>query len=475
MDRFAATTLLVFLASLVCEAQSSAPGYSVRIPRAGIDAFLDGAAKEAEADAAQHVFAVLTGAMSNITVDVKDMRISKYERPRITYTLQEPNKFLVKVNLPKIVIKGSVDLARGTFASKEQDKGNVEFIVTNTLVELSGTIGIFENGIPRVDQVDCKANSGPVNLTLQNFSKSFARDALTGIDKELRPTVAAYTCTVWTRLLAHNPSRLLAQFPNVLKFSEDVQLKGQIKPAFTQDSLKFSFFEKPITGLVSPRSPVMCDINVAGSPQAVMAVSDALFDNALYLAYKQGSLNFTFSPSSPPALYKPLSLDCGESGVCLGNVDKKLPERFGKDALVEVQMKAPMAPTLEFKDGRATMTASWGATLYITPNQKGAKRTLVASSAVTVGGSWQAKVQDSVAYARVTIEDIKLKVDQPALQHWEQGAKNLFKDIVQMYANDFLSKGMPVPSGLKIDNASIKFREHCMQALGDVNYKSNPQ
>jgi hypothetical protein len=138
-------------------------------------------------------------------------------------------------------------------------------------------------------------------------------------------------------------------------------------------------------------------------------------------------------------------------------------------------MKASGEPTLEFKNGSAAMKAAWRATLYITSRQKGAQRTLVANSDVTVSGPLKVKVADAVAYAKVSVEDLNLKVAQPELQPWEQDAKSLFKKMVETQINgDFLLKGMPLPSGLTVADGSVKFSKHCVQATGTWDAKAAP-
>ena len=279
-------------------------------------------------------------------------------------------------------------------------------------------------------------------------------------------------CSVMKTSLTENLNRLLAQVPNVLELDKNLALKWQVKPLITQDYLQFSLFTKAITEKVSPYAPAKCEMKVDGSPQALLTVSDAVFNDLCFQAYKSGIWQFTVSPTSASRLYDTIRLDCDQSGVCLGNVDKKLPERFGKDALVELHMEAAAAPTVEFKDGKAAMTASLRATLHITKNEQGAKPTLVASGVVTVSGPLQVKFQDGMAYAKVTIENTKLKVEQSELQHWEQDLKKIVTDLVQTYVNGtLLLKGIPMRLPLALENASAKFSEHCMQASGSLNYK----
>ncbi|WP_083968603.1 hypothetical protein [Hyalangium minutum] len=472
MNRFAVTMLVVTLSAGVCEALgSSPPGYSVQITRAGLDPLINGIANLSEAYAKKSPAPDATMDISNVHLIFKGMSISTLERPAFVYTLQAPNKLLTKVTLPKVIIKGLFQASRRTQFETQEDQGNVDFTLVNATLTQSVTLGTFENGILRVDQRDCKATLGSTNVAIQNNQQSFSADAVRAAAPAERQLLATNLCNVLTQLLTKKVDRALAQLPSVLSFSNNVSLKGQLTPAFTVDSVKVNFSEESITGFASAWAPVLCDTSVAGSPQAILTVSDVTFNKLLYLDYKSGLLNFTLSPSSAPILYQKITLDCGESGVCLGNVDKKLPERFGKDAKVELQMEAPMASTLEFKESSTAMTASWRATVYITKNQEGAPRTLVASGAVSASGPLQANIQGEKAYGRVNIAELKLKVDQPEVQSWDQDAQSLFKDIVQTYINDFFLKdGLSLPSGLSVENASIKFSPHCGKAPFSLDY-----
>lgn len=112
MDRLIVTMLWVSLAAGVCEAAgASAPGYSVRISRAGIDVFIADVTEASEPYSLKLPVPDVDSTVSGVDLRLSGMRISKFERPRITYTLQEPNKILVKVNFPRIVITGAVSPA----------------------------------------------------------------------------------------------------------------------------------------------------------------------------------------------------------------------------------------------------------------------------------------------------------------------------------------------------------------------------
>ncbi|WP_158623962.1 hypothetical protein [Corallococcus llansteffanensis] len=471
MNRFAATTLLVSLFAWVGEARSAEPSYSVRITRAGLDGFFDRVAEESVAYATKSPSSDIDLTVSGVDLKLKALRISELERPQLTYTLQGPDKFAVHVNVPRLVIQGPVHASRPKVVSPQQDDGNIAFNFSNATVDLSFTLGESENGIPKVSQSDCAAKLGPVKVNTQDFREKFAVEALSSSVKEVRPIFTPQLCSLMKKVLSENMNQALGGIPNGVRFSKDLQVKGQLKPVITQDSLQVSFFEKPATKLSSPLSPARCDMGVGGSPQARLTVSDALFNNALSEAHKNGALNSTFLSSSPGPS-KILALNCNpqEEESCLGNVAPAVAEKYGEDASVELQMKTTVAPTLEFKDGQAAVKANWQATMFVT-RQLDKQRTLEANIVVTISGSLQTKVQGATAYARVTLNDVQIKIEEPAHKKWEEKIKNTFKILLETYINDDLLKGgLPLPSGLKVDGASIKFVKHCAQASGSLSY-----
>lgn len=467
-----AAVVALLLASSVCEALGPAPGYQIRITRAGIDPLINGIADLSEAYAKKIPVPDTQAVVSSVSVTLKDRRISTLDRPTFVYTLQGPNKLLAKVQLPKFVINGLFQ-TRQTLPnlSTETDQGTITTSIINSALTLSVTLGTFEDGTLRVDQRDCTANLGPSNLVVANNQTGASVEPVKLVAQADQQKYAAHVCNVVTQLLTQNVNRALAQVPSVVSFSNGVSLKGQRTLALTQDFVSVSFSDESITGFVSPWAPVTCATSATASPQARLALSDGMFNKLLYLDYKNGLVNFTLSPSSPPALYSKISLGCDASAVCLGTVDKTLIERFGKDALVELQMEASVAPTLEFKDASSAVTAGWRATVSITKNQAGAPRTLVASGTVSVSGLLRTRVQGPTVYGSVSLEDTQLKFTQPEVQSWDLAAKTLFRDIVQTYVNDsFLKPGLPLPSGLSVEDASVTFMNHCVQASASVNY-----
>lgn len=474
MNRFVGTTLLVSLFAWMGEARalSNNPSYSVQITRAGLDGFFDRVAAQSAASITESSQSPIALTVSGVDLKLKTLRISKLERPQLTYTLQGPNKFLVHFNVPRVVFTGSVQASRPKSVPPQQDDGNVTFNFSDATVDLIVSLGEYDNGIPMVEKPDCSAKLGPVKVTPQGFREKFAVEALSSGAPKVQPLLMTQLCNVMTKVLSENVRQTLGKFPNVVLFSKDLQVKTQVKPVITQDSLQVSFFERPATELTPPWAPARCEMGVGGSPQARLAVSDALFNNALSQAHKNGAFNSTFSPSSSPFLSRILVLDCAEANNnCLGNVAPDMGVKYGRDASVEVQLEAPVAPTLEFKDGKAAVTGSWQASIFITP--KGGKRTLESRCGVTVGGSLQTKVQGAAAYAQVTLQAVQIKVEEPANKKWEDKIAGTFKVLLETFINnDLLKEGLPLPAGLKVNGASIKYVPHCAQASGSLNYQA---
>ena len=235
MKRSISTIVLVSLAALMAEAPSQAqapkPGVSARIPPASIDPFLKGVADMYESgpskipkpedaskipkpedaskipkpeDASKIPKPEFSTTIGRVDVDFKYIRILKRERPQITHQWQEPNKILVNVRLPKVVIESSYSAVQHTFVTDQHDKGVLELAASDVTLDLSVTIGALANGDPNISSFDCTVNLGQANANVRDAKEKFVMEALGTGTKFIRPFVSAKMCSEMKRLMEEN-------------------------------------------------------------------------------------------------------------------------------------------------------------------------------------------------------------------------------------------------------------------------------
>ena len=167
---------MIFPVADMTEAVPSADGVGAG---ADIYAFLNGVAEESMAYATKIAVPDVSVTASGVDIKIKDMSIRKFAPPSIKYRFVPPNKFIASFKVPSIVFGGSFHATRPTLITTQKDSGTVEFTSANVSIDLSATIGEFDNGIPRVVNIaSCKVILGPLNMTMRNTKASFAIDAM---------------------------------------------------------------------------------------------------------------------------------------------------------------------------------------------------------------------------------------------------------------------------------------------------------
>jgi len=361
--------------------------------------------------------------------------------------------------------------------ANQKDGGQLIFNASNAEVKFSLKLGELQNGAPTISEFTCNATLGPANLNVKGAKEKFATEVLSLAAKAIRPTYNSQLCTLTKKAVTVNFNNLLAKIPNVIDVNQQVSVKFLVKPNVAPGYIELNAFAKVITNLVSPHTPFPFEEAYSKDDSVILFISDAVVNDLAYQAFANDRLSFNVNPQSQPIMYNLVKLDCpADEAACLGNVVPTLADKYGKDADVEANFKATKSPEVTFALDKATFTAGWSAELFAT-TKNDTKRYHEATASVDVTGGFQVKIQDGVAYGKVSVDDVVVHIDGEPNKKYEDKVKATIQKIVQEYINgDFLLKGLPLrlPFGIGLNSPNVNFLAHTLQVQTGFIY-TNPE
>jgi hypothetical protein len=474
-----ALLLLLSVFAFVCEAKLRAhsirlgtnPGVALRLRKKALDSFFKNVAQLSSDYARKLPLPDVNATVSGVDIETKNIRLTHFPPPVITYQLQAPNKIVGKLHLPAVGFEGPFKAQRRVFVATQHDNGVVVFNVTDAVVNFTAELGEFDNGIPNVKQFKCHASLGPANLNVRNAKEKFAVEVLALAAKSFRPLYNSQVCAVAEKMIGTQLNRFLSKVPNVIEVNSKVSVKFQVKTVVNKDYLELQLFEKVITDTVSPHVPAAFVIPSGGNTHVGIFVSDAVLDDLLYQAYVNELIKFTVNKASPAVVYDLVRLDNAQA-TSLGHVAPSLVEKYGADGEVELTLKATKTPEVEFSAGKATFTAALAAELFVT-TKNDSQKLREGGASVDVTGSFHVKIVNETIFGKVSVDNVVLHIDHEHGKEWETKLVDIIHQVVVHSINDqFLKKGLPMRLPFRVDfqEPHVGFAAHTLQIQTGFQY-----
>jgi len=484
MSRIALVFLLSVGAFVACEGArvraggvqlGSNPMASIRLRAPAINILFKSISKLAGKYANKVPVPDVSATVSGVDIETRDLRVTHFAEPVITYTLSAPNSIKGSLALPAIGVQGPFNATRRTFIKTQHDSGLLVFNASDVTVAFQAVLEEFENGAPKIGKFACQANLGPANLNVKNAKEKFAIEVMGLAAKTFRPIYNSQVCATVERLVSNQVNRLLARIPNVLEVNKNLALKFNVQPQVSSDYVQLNLRAKVLTEQVSPFQAAPFVESPSNDAFVVLLVSDAPFNDLAYQIYANNKLGFTVNKDSHPLVYSLIQLKCDPTAeACLGNVVPSLAPKYGSDADVQTTFRASKAPEVEFVQDKAIFRASFAADLDITPTN-GSGTVREANAAVDLSGALQIRIHEGSVYAKIDVQDVTVHIDEERNKKWEDKIRGTIEKVVEESINGgILLKGLPLrlPFGIDVTDPLIKFAPHTLQAHTGFDYKA---
>lgn len=474
--------LLVLIVGILSETSSTNPGLKARITQTGLNYATKIAIDNLSSKVVGLEIPDQHGRSGDVSYDVTNSRITGFQRPQSSITMNPPSGLKWTASGTVISLKGDWHYKYKKWIIKISDHGGFDVTVRGLSFNLGIKLGADTDGRPAISSGGCSCDIGSVDVKIHgklkiiyNLFKGVIGDK---IKKLLRDKMCGLIGDAINKGAENALKKLKVQTRIAKQFMLDYRLTTN--PKFTPQYME-TFHKGEVLWASSMKDaplpvPAMPD-NVKPQKMLYLFVSDYLFNSLSYQSQIHGVLRYNLTAKDlPPSNRAVLNTTCLQ-GVCIGELIPQIAQKY-PNKQVELRMMSTQTPMMTSQKNAVSVSCRGIIGMYATvPNKPSI---YLVNLNVSMNATVNLSIMNEKIYGKIdqlvfnisAFNSAVGRISDKALQFVTTNAIRIF---VEPALNKLGKNGFPLPTtgNILFVNTELLLVQDTLIVATDVQYVSD--
>lgn len=474
--------LLVLIVGTFSQTLSTNPGLKARITQTG----LDYATKVALDSLSSKVVGLRIpdqhGKSGDVSYDVTNSRITGFQRPQSSITMNPPSGLRWTASGTVIALKGDWHYTLKKWFIRISDHGSFDVTVKGLSFDLGIKLGADKDGRPDISSSGCSCDIGSVDVKIHGKLDVIYNLFKGVIGKKIKDLLKDKMCDLIKDAInkdAENALQKIKVKTTIAKlFMLDYRMTSS--PKFTPQYMETYhkgevLWASSMTDAPIPVPP-MPD-NVGSQKMLYLFVSDYLFNSLSYQSQIHGVLRYNLTTKDlPPSNKGVLNTTC-LSGVCIGELIPQIASKY-PNKQVELRMMSTQTPMMTSLKNEVGVFCMGTIGMYATvPNKPSI---YLVNLNVSMNATVNLSIMNEKLYAKIDQLIFNISAFNSAVGPISDRAlqfvtRNAIRIFVEPALNKLGKNGFPLPTtgNVKFVNTELNLVRDTLIIATDVRYVSD--
>nr|AFQ02695.1 bactericidal permeability-increasing protein/lipopolysaccharide-binding protein [Anadara broughtonii] len=470
--------LMVLIVGILSETSSTNPGLKARITQTGLNYATKIAIDNLSSKVVGLEIPDQHGRSGDVSYDVTNSRITGFQRPQSSITMNPPSGLRWTASGTVISLKGDWHYKYKKWIIKISDHGGFDVTVRGLSFNLGIKLGADTDGRPAISSGGCSCDIGSVDVKIHGKLKIIYNLFKGVIGDKIKNCLRDKMCGLIGDAINKGAENALKKLKVQTRIAKQFMLDYRLttNPKFTPQYME-TFHKGEVLWASSMKDapfalPILPNITEEDK-MYYLSASDYILNRLAYQAQKHGYLSYNVtSQNLPDSVSGVLNTSC-TTGICVGMLLHQIGQRY-PDRQVELRMHTAQTPEVHIRNGSIGITGSGLADVYVKTEDS---EDLIFSLNASLDTSVSISIRNGTVYGKMKNLDIGISIvdsaiggiDGQFLQHAVNGVIKLFVEP-QLNAAGRRGYEIPIIMNLRVANTKMTLMENTLIVGTDIEF-----